>query len=543
MRVFSVDTGRLPQETFELIEQLRERYPGLAARAARARRRRSVQRLVDRHGPNLFYHSVEQRLLCCNVRKVQPLTRHLHGLDAWITGLRRDQWASRAEHPQGRDRPRPRRDREAQPARRVDGGRGLGLRPRARRARTTRSTTQGYTSIGCAPCTRAIAAGRAGARRPLVVGDERAEGVRHPLRDRDRRLRARAARDPRRGGDHRQHAAADGARSARSRSPRRRPCSRRSQRRGVPRALAALVAAVDEGALATTRRGALERLLELGLQAGRIRALYGPGGEQAALRLYRRLPRGAELGASARAVGEALGALEGRPLEAISLDAVGPGAYSSSLAADGAEAVVRLDRQGARSSVSVGCPRSATTWPASTSRAARASSSAAARSRTRRRAACSSAARASRSSRREVDAELARLPVEWLRRPLRELRPRRPFLVVAATSDREVNRAVFADAEARGLLCNVADEPELCSFILPAVHRVGPIAVAVSTGGASPALAQRLRAEIAAARAARSTPSSPRELRDAAPLGEGEPRDLRGAARLLRSGSSRTALE
>ena len=72
------------------------------------------------------------------------------------------------------------------------------------------------------------------------------------------------------------------------------------------------------------------------------------------------------------------------------------------------------------------------------------------------------------------------------------------FLVVAATSVTEVNRRVFADAEARGLLCNVVDVPELCSFILPAVHRVDPIAVAISTGGASPALAQRLRDEIAA---------------------------------------------
>lgn len=71
------------------------------------------------------------------------------------------------------------------------------------------------------------------------------------------------------------------------------------------------------------------------------------------------------------------------------------------------------------------------------------------------------------------------------------------FLVVAATSVTDVNRRVFADAEARGLLCNVVDVPELCSFILPAVHRVDPIAVAISTGGASPALAQRLRDEIA----------------------------------------------
>ena len=72
------------------------------------------------------------------------------------------------------------------------------------------------------------------------------------------------------------------------------------------------------------------------------------------------------------------------------------------------------------------------------------------------------------------------------------------LLVVAATSDRALNERVFRDAEKRGMLCNVADVPELCNFILPAVHREGPIAVAVSTGGASPALAKRLRSMIAA---------------------------------------------
>src|SRR6185437_12413794 len=71
------------------------------------------------------------------------------------------------------------------------------------------------------------------------------------------------------------------------------------------------------------------------------------------------------------------------------------------------------------------------------------------------------------------------------------------FLVIAATSNREVNERVFRDAELLGRLCNVADVPELCNFILPAVHREGSIAVAVSTGGASPALAKRLRSQIA----------------------------------------------
>ena len=74
----------------------------------------------------------------------------------------------------------------------------------------------------------------------------------------------------------------------------------------------------------------------------------------------------------------------------------------------------------------------------------------------------------------------------------------RSCLVVAATSVASLNRRVFADAEERGLLCNVVDVPELCSFILPAVHREGPIALAVSTGGASPVLAQRLRERLAA---------------------------------------------
>ena len=72
------------------------------------------------------------------------------------------------------------------------------------------------------------------------------------------------------------------------------------------------------------------------------------------------------------------------------------------------------------------------------------------------------------------------------------------FVVVAATPDRALNERVFRDAERRGMLCNVADVPELCNFILPAVHREGSIAVAVSTGGASPALAKRLRSMIAA---------------------------------------------
>lgn len=97
----------------------------------------------------------------------------------------------------------------------------------------------------------------------------------------------------------------------------------------------------------------------------------------------------------------------------------------------------------------------------------------------------------------EVEPELLDLPVEWIRSRYATPTLDDRWLVVAATPDRGVNRKVFAEAERRGIFCNVADDPELCSLILPAVHRVDPIAVAVSTGGASPALAQRLRAEIA----------------------------------------------
>ncbi|HKP17119.1 MAG TPA: hypothetical protein VJT84_01490 [Gaiellaceae bacterium] len=117
---------------------------------------------------------------------------------------------------------------------------------------------------------------------------------------------------------------------------------------GYRERLAALVGAATEGELEAEDAETLEEVLELGLQSGRIRALYGPGGEQAALSLYRRLPRGAELVESAREVSDALRALEGRELGAIELKAVGPGAFTLSLTAGELELSLRLDRQGAR---------------------------------------------------------------------------------------------------------------------------------------------------------------------------------------------------
>jgi hypothetical protein len=112
--------------------------------------------------------------------------------------------------------------------------------------------------------------------------------------------------------------------------------------------LADLIAAVQDGEVAGDDAEALEEILELGLQTGRLRAVYGPGGEQAALRLYRKLPRGQELGSSTRAVSEAVAALEGCRLERVALQSVGPGAFLLTLAAGGRELSLRLDRQGAR---------------------------------------------------------------------------------------------------------------------------------------------------------------------------------------------------
>src|SRR5262249_20315502 len=132
---------------------------------------------------------------------------------------------------------------------------------------------------------------------------------------------------------------------------------------------------------------------------GRLRALYGPGGEQAALRLYRKLPRGRELGSSTRAVSDAVAALEGRRLERVALQSVGPGAFLLTLAAGGRELSLRLDRQGARLSSAAAGWRTATTWRVSTSRGVAASSSAAGRLRSRRCTGCSPRGLGSRSSR------------------------------------------------------------------------------------------------------------------------------------------------
>ncbi|MCG3110032.1 Phosphoadenosine phosphosulfate reductase [Metallosphaera sp. J1] len=94
VRVFTIDTGRLPQEIYDLIDAVRERY-GIQVEVFFPKPE-SVEKMVREHGVNLFYKSVKLRQLCCWNRKVEPLKRALEGLDAWITGLRREQWETRS---------------------------------------------------------------------------------------------------------------------------------------------------------------------------------------------------------------------------------------------------------------------------------------------------------------------------------------------------------------------------------------------------------------------------------------------------------------
>jgi len=101
----------------------------------------------------------------------------------------------------------------------------------------------------------------------------------------------------------------------------------------------------------------------------------------------------------------------------------------------------------------------------------------------------------------EAHPELAALAgegsIRWEQRRYESSDLEGSFLVVAATDDSEVNIGVHEDAEARAMLVNVVDVPPLCNFILPAIVRSGPLAIAISTAGASPALAKRMKREIA----------------------------------------------
>src|ERR1044071_2570504 len=95
VRVFTLDTGRLPQETYNLIDEVRGRYNiNIEVMFPDAQ---DVELMTRKHGLNLFYNEKSLRLLCCHVRKVIPLERALANLDAWVTGLRAGQNVTRAD--------------------------------------------------------------------------------------------------------------------------------------------------------------------------------------------------------------------------------------------------------------------------------------------------------------------------------------------------------------------------------------------------------------------------------------------------------------
>ncbi|UCD52583.1 MAG: phosphoadenylyl-sulfate reductase [Phycisphaerales bacterium] len=154
-RIFTLDTGRLPEETYEVITTTREKY-GIAIDILFPDRQQ-VEEMVNAHGPNLFYESVEARQRCCRIRKIEPLKRVLSNLQAWICGLREEQSMTRTG------------------LQRVEWDETFGLLKispladwtttqvwdyiRANDVPYNRLHDQGYPSIGCAPCTRAVAAG------------------------------------------------------------------------------------------------------------------------------------------------------------------------------------------------------------------------------------------------------------------------------------------------------------------------------------------------------------------------------------------------
>jgi phosphoadenosine phosphosulfate reductase len=155
-RIVTLDTGRLPEETYEVMERIRNRYrlPILSYFPERG----AVERLERERGFYSFRQSVEERKHCCHIRKVEPLARALDGCDAWITGLRREQAATRTEIE----------------VLEIDQAHGsmVKINPLAywtepqvwayvkeHRVPYNVLHDRGYPSIGCAPCTRAIQPG------------------------------------------------------------------------------------------------------------------------------------------------------------------------------------------------------------------------------------------------------------------------------------------------------------------------------------------------------------------------------------------------
>ncbi len=153
VRVFTLDTGRLPEETYRMMETVRERY-GVVVETV-SPDSAELEAMVGLHGPNLFRREVPLRNLCCEIRKVRPLERKLRELRAWVTGLRRGQHDSRSEVRKiesidGRLKLNPLADWTEEQVREYTQRHNVPMHP---------LYAAGYRSIGCAPCTRPVQPG------------------------------------------------------------------------------------------------------------------------------------------------------------------------------------------------------------------------------------------------------------------------------------------------------------------------------------------------------------------------------------------------
>lgn len=154
-RVFTLDTGRLPSETYEVIEAVRKQY-GVVVEMVYPDAA-EVGAMASMLGPNLFYDGVANRKLCCQIRKVRPLDRKLAEFDAYAVGLRREQSEERgdtakAQLSRGKWKLAPLADWSRAEVNAYIEANGVPRHPLEAR---------GYPSIGCAPCTRAVAEGEA----------------------------------------------------------------------------------------------------------------------------------------------------------------------------------------------------------------------------------------------------------------------------------------------------------------------------------------------------------------------------------------------
>ena len=181
VRVFALDTGRLPDETYMTAERVRMKY-GVEIEWLFPQRE-PVEKLIQLKGLYSFRDSLENRHECCGIRKVEPLGRALAGLDAWVTGLRNEQSVTRTETPAIEIDDAHGGIVKLNPIVALVDGRGPRLRRRAPRPDPPAARSR-------LPVDRLRAlhardqAGRAPARRALVVGGSREQGVRDPHRRR-----------------------------------------------------------------------------------------------------------------------------------------------------------------------------------------------------------------------------------------------------------------------------------------------------------------------------------------------------------------------